>query len=450
MTDSEIKDHNSFAGRVKRYTAVSTAVGGAAAKLASNRFFGITLDRAEHAAGLRQALGGLKGPLMKVAQIISTMPDALPNEYVAELAQLQSNAPSMGWLFVKRRMASELGPDWQSKFASFSHEALAAASLGQVHEAHLFDGRKLACKLQYPDMSSAVEADLSQLNMIFGLYQKYDKAMNLNNIYEEVSARLREELDYTREAQNMNLYRKMLADVPKVKVPEVIPELSTQRLISMTWLEGEKILNFKEAPIEERNRIAHVMFHTWYVPFFRYGVIHGDPHLGNYSVREDGGINLLDFGCVRIFPPEFIKGVIDLYRSVRDQNRGLSRQALENWGFGALSEDMVDTLLMWAGFLFEAWIDDRIRPMKPPGAPDGPYGAEVAAKVHKRLREQGGVTPPKEFVMMDRAALGLGSVFLHLKAELNWHNLINQLMDDFDLETVKARQAEALKSVGLT
>ncbi len=111
------------------------AVGGLAARLAGNRLFGLTIDRPEHAAELKAALGGLKGPLMKVAQILATVPDMLPEEYTLELAQLQHNAPSMGWAFVKRRMKAELGPDWQSRFAEFEHTAAAAASLGQVHRA---------------------------------------------------------------------------------------------------------------------------------------------------------------------------------------------------------------------------------------------------------------------------------------------------------------------------
>ena len=105
---------------------------------------GIEIDRGRHAADLRAALGGLKGPLMKVAQLLSTIPDALPDEYVQELIQLQSNAPAMGWPFVRRRMASELGPDWEGKFKSFEHQAAAAASLGQVHRAIGHDGAQLA------------------------------------------------------------------------------------------------------------------------------------------------------------------------------------------------------------------------------------------------------------------------------------------------------------------
>src|ERR1044071_1140086 len=220
------KEDNSLAGRVRRYAQVSTAVGGLAARLAGERYLGLKLDRGRHAEDLRRALGGLKGPLMKVAQIMSTIPEALPQEYVQELTQLQSNAPAMGWPFVKRRMAAELGPDWDQRFDSFEHEAAAAASLGQVHRAKL-KGKLLACKLQYPDMQSAVEADVRQLSLVFSIYRRYDDSIDTTQIHAEIAARLREELDYRREAKHMLLYREMLKRESQVHVPEVHPELSS-------------------------------------------------------------------------------------------------------------------------------------------------------------------------------------------------------------------------------
>src|SRR5215469_4081311 len=159
MTGKPVSDRSNLFGELRRMARTSSAVGGIAARVAGERMFGIRTDRASHAEDLRTVLGGLKGPLMKVAQFLSTVPDALPAEYAAELAHLQSNAPPMGWTFIRRRMASELGPDWQMKFAGFGHDAAAAASLGQVHRARLHDGTDVACKLQYPDMPSTVEAD---------------------------------------------------------------------------------------------------------------------------------------------------------------------------------------------------------------------------------------------------------------------------------------------------
>jgi predicted unusual protein kinase regulating ubiquinone biosynthesis (AarF/ABC1/UbiB family) len=437
-------DDGNLTGRVKRYTRVGVKVGGMAARFAGGRFLGLPLDKGLHAAELTAALGGLKGPLMKVAQILSTVPDVLPAEYVTELSRLQTNAPSMGWPFVKRRMASELGRDWLDCFADFERPAAAAASLGQVHRARGLDGRELACKLQYPDMISTVEADLRQLKLAFSIYRRYDKAIDPMQIHAELSDRLHEELDYLREACHMALYAGMLSDELAVHVACVVEGLTTKRLLTMTWLTGEPLLNLVEAGLEERNRVACNMFRAWYVPFYNYGVIHGDPHLGNYTVRPDGSINLLDFGCIRVFKPSFIGAVIDLYRALRNDDEDLAVHAYETWGFRDLSREIIDVLNHWARFLYAPLLKDQVQTIQEDMGTM--YGAEVAAKVHRELRRLGGITPPREFVLMDRAAIGLGSVFTHLKAEVNWHRLFHDLIDDFDEKTLARRQKKALNT----
>lgn len=441
------RDVDSVGGRVRRYARVSRAMGSVALKAAGGRVRGQPLASAVNATELREALGGLKGPLMKVAQILSTVPDLLPDEVSRELSQLQSNAPSMGWPFVRRRMSGELGPDWMDAFGSFEREAVAAASLGQVHRATTTDDVALACKLQYPDMAAAVEADLKQLKLVFQIYRQYDKAIDPSDIHTELSERLREELDYDREAQHMALYRNMLGDIDDVHVPDVIDELSTDRLLSMTWLDGRPILDFKDASLEDRNTLAYNMFRAWYVPFYGYGVIHGDPHLGNYSVRDDLGINLLDFGCIRVFPPSFVRAVIDLYRALRDDDEELAVHAYETWGFTDLDREMIDILNQWARFLYGPLMKDTVRPIQEEGGVV--YGAQVASKVHAELRKTGGVKPPREFVLMDRAAIGLGSVFTHLNAEVNWYRLFHDLIEDFEEKSLGEQQAKALKAVGL-
>jgi len=445
---TEFRDDDTFGGRAARYARVSRAVGGLVARVAGQKYLGIDLDKERHAEDLKLALGGLKGPLMKVAQIMSTVPDMLPEEYIKELAQLQSNAPPMGWLFVRRRMSSELGPNWQSRFQAFEKNAAAAASLGQVHKATSLEGRELACKLQYPDMKSAVEADLKQLRVIFSLYHRYDKALNPNELHKEISDRLREELDYELESEHLLLYREILQSEAEVHVPEPIPELSTDRLLTMTWLDGVPILDKVGSPIETRNKIAANMFRAWYVPFYFFGTIHGDPHLGNYSIRENGSVNLMDFGCIRIFKPKFVKGVIDLYQALQDNDKDKAVYAYETWGFKELSVELIETLNLWAEFVYGPLLQDRVRKIQ---ETDGTvYGAKIANQVHNKLRSLGGVTPPREFLLMDRAAVGLGSVFLHLRAEINWHKLFRELIGDFDIETLQERQENALKKAGVS
>ncbi|GEO81569.1 ABC1 kinase family protein [Pararhodospirillum oryzae] len=440
---------NTLGGRVRRYARVSTSMGTLAVRAAGERYLGRKGDDARLAAEIRQVLGTLKGPLMKVAQILSTIPDALPKEYVAELAQLQADAPRMGWPFVKRRMSAELGPDWESRFGSFDREAAAAASLGQVHRATHHDGRPLACKLQYPDMSSVVEADLRQLKVFIGLYRRYDGAIDPTELHAELADRLREELDYGREARNMRLYTHMLAHEPTVHVPQPIDELSTDRLLTMTWLEGARMLSFADHSQEERNQIAHNMFRAWYVPFYNFGVIHGDPHLGNYTVREDLSLNLLDFGAIRVFRPAFVKGVIDLYFALRDNDTERAVHAYETWGFGNLSKELIDILNQWARFIYGPLLEDRMRVIREDMPAGGQIGRKVAEKVHADLKGFGGVKPPREFVLMDRAAIGLGSVFWHLDAQINWYQMFHEVIEEFDETRLATRQAEALSLAGL-
>lgn len=442
----KIDRENSFGSRVRRYAQVGGTVGVQAARIAGARMMGRRLD-ATNASDLREALGGLKGPLMKVAQLIAAIPDALPAEYAAELAQLQSNAPPMGKPFVRRRMLAELGPDWQSRFASFPLEAAAAASLGQVHKVQLHDGRTVACKLQYPNMEAAVEADLSQLRLIFNLHGRYDPTIDTSRIYEEIAARLREELDYQQEAKHLALYREMLAGEDHIHVPAVVPELSTRRLLTMEWLQGKPLLDFKAASQEERNRLAMRMFRAWYVPFYGYGVIHGDPHLGNYTVRDDLDLNLLDFGCIRVFRPAFVNGVIDLYWALSRGDRDLAVAAYRSWGFEKLDNATIDVLNEWAGYLYGPLMEDRARLIEETNSSH--QGRRVAQRVHQKLREVGGVTPPREFVFMDRAAIGLGAVFLHLGAQVNWYRQFMELIADFDVKQLEQRQTEALQRLEL-
>ena len=449
MADVGGGDRANLFGEIRRFARTSGAVGGIAARVAGARVFGIRTDRTAHAEDLRAILGGLKGPLMKVAQFLSTVPDALPAEYAAELSELQANAPAMGWAFVRRRMASELGSDWRSKFAEFGEAAAAAASLGQVHRAKLHDGSDVACKLQYPDMPSTVEADLRQLRLAMALYARMDNAIQQGDIYKELSERLREELDYRREAAQMRLYTIMLANDAGVSVPVPVEGYCSGRLLTMTWLEGRPLARRLEEnpPQEERDRMAESLFRAWYVPFYRYGVIHGDPHLGNYQARADHGINLFDFGAIRVFDPHFVRGVIDLYEAVRDHDEEKAHHAYASWGFTDLSREKMTVLNKWAQFLYEPLLEDRPRRIQENDDPQ--FGRAIAEEVHAGLKRTGGVRPPREFVLMDRSAIGLGSVFLRLGARLNWYRMFHELIADFEEATLRQRQAAAIAEAGV-
>ena len=451
MTDRPTSDpeRNRFAGRLARTARVGANLSGAGMSFAANSLFGGDEGDERIARALARALGESKGPLMKVAQMMSTIPDFLPQEYADELSRLQAHAPAMGWPFVKRRMRAELGAGWQERFAEFGKDAAHAASLGQVHRARLHDGREVAAKLQYPDMASAVESDVAQLKTLLSLFRRMDGSIDPTEMLAEIADRLREELDYDREARAMWLYRHMLADWEFTAVPEPVSELSTGRLLTMTWLNGEGLLAYQDAPQEVRNTIARNLFWTWWGPFNRYAVIHGDPHLGNYQVTQGGnGLNLLDFGCIRIFRPQFISGVVDLYRALLEDDFDASFAAYEKWGFEGLDRELVEVLNLWARFIYGPMHDDRVRSVAD-GVRPGEYGRKEAFEVRRLLKERGPVKIPREFVFMDRAAIGLGAAYLRLGAELNFHRLFEESLKGFDEAAVAARQERALAAAGL-
>jgi len=277
-------------------------------------------------------------------------------------------------------------------------------------------------------------------------------AIDTREIAKEISARVREELDYAREAAHIAVYQGILGDFDRIRVPEVIPELSTKRLLTMGWLTGKPLLDYKEHSQDERNLLARTMFHAWWHPFSHFGVIHGDPHLGNYTVFEQegapAGINLLDYGCIRIFPEAFVEGVVELYRGLLEENDDRVVAAYERWGFKDLKKEVIEVLNIWARFIYGPLLSDRVRSIAD-GVSAAEYGRKEAFRVHSALKQLGPLTVPQEFVFMDRAAIGLGGVFLHLRAELNFFELFNEQIDGFEAATVRKRQNDVLASAGL-
>jgi len=298
-------------------------------------------------------------------------------------------------------------------------------------------------------MASAVESDVGQLKLLLGTFKRLDGSIDPSEMVDEITDRLREELDYAREAKQMALYAHILADKAFVSIPDLVPELCTDRLLTMSWLSGERLDAYEDASQQVRNQIAENLFWTWWYPFNTRAVIHGDPHLGNYQVTEDGAaLNLLDFGCIRIFPPGFVAGVVDLYRGLLADDFDAIYAAFEKWGFKGLNRELVEVLSIWARFIYGPLLDDRVRSVAD-GVKPGEYGRKEAFAVRKLLKEKGPVTIPREFVFMDRAAIGLGAAYLRLGAELNYHQLFEASLEGFSEAALGEAQAEALTAAAL-
>ena len=254
-------------------------------------------------------------------------------------------------------------------------------------------------------------------------------------------------MDYRLEHKHLKVFKIIHQENDYIKIPKVYEKISTNRLLVMQYLEGKKLIEYKNAPQKIRNELAKKLFMAWYYPFYKYGIIHGDPHLGNYSVDKKNNINLFDYGCVRIFPATFVKGVIDLYFALKENDNSKIKKAYEAWGFKDIDNKLMAVLNKWALFLYDPILKNEVRRIQ--DSDSGIYGAKIAGEVHRELKKYGGVKPPREFVFMDRAAVGLGSIFIHLKAEINWYKLFHALIKDFSVKTIDNNQKKVLKSAGI-
>ena len=438
-------DKDKFSKRLNRVFQVTSEVGGVLTRLGADKYLGLNINKKKYAFDLQQRFGEVKGPFMKILQLLSMIPEAIPKEYSEQLMKLQSQAPSMGEYFVRRRMKNELGINWKKKFLTFDEKATFAASLGQVHKAKLKSNLLVACKLQYPDMISTVKADLIQLKVILNLFEKYNKIIKTNKIHTEIKERLFEEIDYKNEIKNIKVFQKIFKNDVHTNIPKLFLKYSTDKLITMSWLDGLSINDIIKTSNQNRKlreNIATNIFNAWYKPFYNYAIIHGDPHFGNYSFSKAGNINLFDFGCVRIFSTDFVKAVIDLYYALQKKDIDLAVEAYKTWGFKNINKKLIKVLNLWASYIYGPLLEDKKRLIQGDG--EKGYGFQVANKVYKELRSIGGIEPPREFVFIDRAAIGMGSLFMRLDVRLNWHELFHKLIDNFELNKIKKKQREVL------
>ena len=248
----------------------------------------------------------LRGPAMKLGQALSLQTGLLPDEMLAELATLQMSAPGMHASLARAQFKAAMGKDPDELFRSFEPEPFAAASLGQVHRAVTKEGDRVAVKIQYPGIRSAVAND-------FKWFRTVSKAAQLSGHVPESSiAELEEQIlaetDYAREADNLELFRKRLAPLDFVEVPKVYRRYSGDCVLTMDLLEGSHIDEFLRArPSQQiRDRLGENLFDLFYFQLLRLEAFHADPHWGNYLFRPDGGIGLVDFGCVKYLRPEFV------------------------------------------------------------------------------------------------------------------------------------------------
>src|SRR5215468_7478605 len=248
-----------------------------------------------------RVLGELKGGALKLGQALSIFEAALPPElagpYRATLTRLQESAPPLPASTVHKVLAADLGPDWREKFKKFNDGPAAAASIGQVHQAVWHDGRQVAVKIQYPGAGRALISDFAQLSRVARLFSVLMPGLDVKPLLDELRARMTEELDYKLEAEAEQAFADAYAGDPDISVPNVVA--STGHVLVTEWMDGTPLSKIiSDGTQEERNRAGLLLVRFLFSGPARAGMLHADPHPGNFRVLADGRLGVLDFGAV--------------------------------------------------------------------------------------------------------------------------------------------------------
>lgn len=375
-----------------------------------------------------------KGVLMKVGQIVSfvditaAVDRTYGEAYQAALASLQSDAEPMDPVLVAAVIESELGQAPEELFAEFSSTPIAAASIGQVHVARLYDGTEVAVKVQYPGVADAIGDDLANTELLF-TFVKIAKGMipqfrnfDVRAMADEISERITEELDYAAEAANQIEFAEYYRGHPFVRVPEVFSELSSDRVLTMEMVHGRRWNETGDVDQALRDRWGDVVFRFFFGSIARFGMFNADPHPGNYLFHDDGTVTFLDFGCVKRLSPDAQRCLWDQPSATlaNDADR-LLRVFIEHGFARADDPPPADKLL--------AWFRQNFAPLHLPQpftfTPE--FVAELLghmASMDKDVRRHSNV--PKEFVFTNRLFVGLYSVLAGLRATTDWRAIFDE------------------------
>jgi predicted unusual protein kinase regulating ubiquinone biosynthesis (AarF/ABC1/UbiB family) len=336
-------------GRVRRTAKVGTVIGGAGARYAGTKAANVARSKErreealeathlEAAERMVKTLGNMKGAAMKIGQLASFIDtEFLPPEYAQlyqeELSKLRSQAPPMPWKKVKSVLEDQWEDPVEELFEDFEHDAAAAASIGQVHRAVLPDGRKVAVKIQYPDVAEAVRHDMQNAGMLLRLAKALAPGLDAKAAAAELKERVLEELDYEYEAQNQRSFARGYRGHPFIYVPDVITRLSRHRVLVTEWVDGVPFDQVKELPQDEKDRFAEIVFRFCFGSIYHLQHFNADAHPGNYLLMEDGKVAFLDFGMTKQLDKEQIELEIAALEAVFDEDPEELRVALHDLGF---------------------------------------------------------------------------------------------------------------------
>ena len=406
-------------GRTRRLMGLGARTGGA---LLKTRLGGQADWRALGEA-LFEGLSELKGPAMKLAQIMSQWDDLLPPDLADELSRLQRQAEPMPWPRIREALVMQYG-DIDHYFSEVEERPFASASMGQVHKAVTLEGETVVLKVQYPGLADVLESDLKQVRRIMGLgrWFKVPQA-RLDALFEELAAGLRDELDYRAEADAMARYRERYQADTRLVIPEPLFALSGQHVLAMRFVGGTPLRDLESADDDTRQKVAVALADWITEELFTYGELHADPHAGNFAADEQGRLVIYDFGAVIPVPEARLKAMMQLLEATLAHDPMAMDEALIKMG-GRQGQGAPLSLYRESA--------ECVAPLFAPGEQDF---SDV--RVHRRLREltpkvwaaMDRLQPPADTLLLSRALNGHYWNLVRLKARLDMHTRTQPLLE---------------------
>jgi predicted unusual protein kinase regulating ubiquinone biosynthesis (AarF/ABC1/UbiB family) len=398
-------------------------------------------------------LGELRGGALKIGQLASFVDvDLIPPEfrsvYQDKLADLRDSAPPMSWSKIKQVLEREWDEPVESLFEDFEHEAVAAASIGQVHRAVLPDGRRVAVKIQYPEIADALEADLGTAQGLTTIATPMAKAMmpglDPRMLIGEVRELVLDELDYELEAQHQRTFARAYRGHPFIYVPDVVTELSRRRVMVSEWVDGKRFPDMQELPQEERDRIGEIIMRFYFHSMDYIGRFNTDSHPGNFLLRDDGSVAFIDFGNVKVCSPGWLRDSTRAIRAVIEGDREGFIDAVVDLGYVRRREHLdADWLLAQARLAGDWFLSDREVKIEPE------YVAKIIAQVMDPkfiahgIRVARDLKIPPEEVWYRRVEIGVFAVLGQLRANGNWHRIARETIYGDPPETPLGEAARA-------
>jgi predicted unusual protein kinase regulating ubiquinone biosynthesis (AarF/ABC1/UbiB family) len=452
-------------GRVRRTAKVGGLVGGQAARSYATKAANLTRDKEgrraaaekrqiEAAEQIVEVLGQMKGAAMKIGQVASFidmagMPPEVSDRFQEKLAELRDSAPKASFKDMRKVIEADLGEPLGEAFASFEEEPLAAASIGQVYRAELHDGRRVAVKVQYPGVASAVRADLQNLGLLLRAAKRMAPGLDAKTVGGEIRERITEELDYEHEAQAQRAIARAWRGHPLVVVPDVVTTMSRERVLVTEWVDGTGFEEVRKLPQPERDRFGEIVFRFFFGSFYRNGHFSGDPHPGNYLLLEDGRVAFLDFGLTKKVEMSHVEAEMGVIRAGLEGDAEALYDRLAELGFYSRDHAKVEAArLLEHVQLLQSWYaeDEEFTLSRAYVSNLLLQAGDPRSDYWEQMRE--GTIPADALFARRMEGLTLG-VLAQLGATANWHRIMREwLYGEPPASPLGEREAEWLRGRG--